>query len=59
MAASALTTADHIELLGAEAGRFAASLSDGDVDATVVTCPDWTVRDLVSHVHRWLAATAF
>jgi uncharacterized protein (TIGR03083 family) len=58
MAASALTTADHIELLGAEAGRFAASLSDADLDATVVTCPDWCVRDLVSHVgglHRWSA----
>jgi uncharacterized protein (TIGR03083 family) len=56
MAASPLTTADHIELLGAEADRFAASLSDADLDATVVTCPDWAVRDLVSHVgglHRW------
>jgi uncharacterized protein (TIGR03083 family) len=59
MAATALTTADHIELLGAEADRFAASLAGADLDATVVTCPDWTVRDLVSHVgglHRWSSA---
>ena len=56
MPPSTLTTADHIELLGAEAARFASSLSDADLGATVVTCPDWTVRDLVSHVgglHRW------
>src|SRR5262245_10655820 len=56
MAARALTTADHIALLGAEADRFAASLSGADLDATVETCPDWSVRDLVSHVgglHRW------
>jgi Mycothiol maleylpyruvate isomerase N-terminal domain len=56
MPANALTTADHIELLGAEADRFASSLAAADLGATVVTCPDWTVRDLVSHVgglHRW------
>jgi uncharacterized protein (TIGR03083 family) len=56
MPASALTTADHIELLGVEADRFASSLAGADLGATVVTCPDWTVRDLVSHVgglHRW------
>jgi uncharacterized protein (TIGR03083 family) len=51
-----LATADHIALLGAEADRFASSLTGADLGATVVTCPDWTVRDLVSHVgrlHRW------
>jgi uncharacterized protein (TIGR03083 family) len=56
MPPSTLTTADHIELLGAEADRFASSLTGADLGATVVTCPDWTVRDLVSHVgglHRW------
>jgi uncharacterized protein (TIGR03083 family) len=56
MPPSTLTTSDHIELLGAEAVGFASSLTDADLDATVVTCPDWTVRDLVSHVgglHRW------
>ena len=56
MLPSTLTTSDHIELLGVEAVRFASSLTDADLDATVVTCPDWTVRDLVSHVgglHRW------
>ena len=56
MPANTLTTADHIELLGAEADRFASSLMGADLDTTVVTCPDWTVRDLVSHVgglHRW------
>jgi uncharacterized protein (TIGR03083 family) len=56
MPRSTFTTADHIELLGAEAVRLASSLTGADLDATVVTCPDWTVRDLVSHVgglHRW------
>ena len=56
MPPSTLTTADHIELLGTEADRFASSLTGADLEATVVTCPDWTVRDLVSHVgglHRW------
>jgi uncharacterized protein (TIGR03083 family) len=56
MPPSTLATADHIELLGAEADRFASSLTGAELDATVVTCPDWTVRDLVSHVgglHRW------
>jgi uncharacterized protein (TIGR03083 family) len=56
MPAIALTTADHIDLLGAEADRFASSLTGADLGATVLTCPDWTVRDLVSHVgglHRW------
>jgi uncharacterized protein (TIGR03083 family) len=56
MPPTTLATADHIELLGAEADRFAASLTGADLRTTVVTCPDWTVRDLVSHVgglHRW------
>jgi len=56
MPPSTLATADYIELLGAEADRFASSLAGADLGATVVTCPDWTVRDLVSHVgglHRW------
>jgi len=56
MPPSTLATADYIELLGAEADRFASSLAGADLGATVVTCPDWTVRDLVSHVgglYRW------
>jgi uncharacterized protein (TIGR03083 family) len=56
MPADALTTAHHVEILGAEAERFASSLAGADLDTTVVTCPDWTVRALVSHVgglHRW------
>lgn len=58
MPRDALTTADHIARLAAEADRFAASLAGVDLDVTVATCPDWTVRDLVSHVgglHRWSA----
>jgi Mycothiol maleylpyruvate isomerase N-terminal domain len=53
------STARHVELLRGEADRFAASLASADLAATVVTCPDWTVRDLVSHVggvYRWSAA---
>jgi uncharacterized protein (TIGR03083 family) len=59
MPADAFTTADHITLLAAETDRFASSLTGADLDATVITCPDWTVRDLVAHVgglHRWSAA---
>jgi uncharacterized protein (TIGR03083 family) len=56
MPGRAFTTTGHIEQLRAEADRFVVSLADADLDATVVTCPDWTVRDLVRHVgglHRW------
>ncbi|MEE1807941.1 maleylpyruvate isomerase family mycothiol-dependent enzyme [Streptomyces sp. BE133] len=33
-----------------------AAIKDADLDATVPTCPDWTLRDLAVHVgraHRW------
>lgn len=34
-----------------------AAVADGDLDATVPTCPEWTLRDLAVHVggaHRWV-----
>ena len=39
-------------------GRRMAELARGDLDAPVPTCPDWTLRDLLTHtgaVQRWLA----
>ncbi|MFG2596518.1 maleylpyruvate isomerase family mycothiol-dependent enzyme [Streptomyces sp. NPDC048462] len=34
-----------------------AAVADGDLDATVPTCPEWTLRELAVHVggaHRWI-----
>jgi uncharacterized protein (TIGR03083 family) len=42
-------------------GRRMADLADGDLDAPVPTCPDWTLRDLLEHtsgVHRWQTEAA-
>ncbi|GAA3970107.1 maleylpyruvate isomerase family mycothiol-dependent enzyme [Actinomadura viridis] len=39
-----------------QTGAFAAAVDGADPGATVPTCPEWTVRDLVEHVggaHRW------
>lgn len=49
---------EHIDAIDREATRLAAAASRTDPDATVPTCPDWTLRDLVRHVggvHRWAA----
>ncbi|MGC9498658.1 maleylpyruvate isomerase family mycothiol-dependent enzyme [Streptomyces sp. WG7] len=41
-----------------QAGRFGSVLSSGaDLSATVPTCPDWTLEDLVRHVGRALRWT--
>ncbi|MGW7282469.1 maleylpyruvate isomerase family mycothiol-dependent enzyme, partial [Streptomyces sp. NPDC054844] len=41
-----------------QVGRFGAVLSSGaDLSATVPTCPDWTLEDLVRHVGRALRWT--
>ena len=45
-----------MELFRREARRFALDLGLADLDTTVPTCPEWTVRDLTRHVgslHRW------
>ena len=46
-------------MLGREGGLFADAVGKADLDATVPTCPEWTVRELAHHmgrVHRWAAA---
>ncbi len=38
-----------------QVGRFRSVLSSGaDLSATVPTCPDWSLEDLVRHVGRAL-----
>jgi uncharacterized protein (TIGR03083 family) len=42
--------------LGRETGRLAAALARIEPETPVPTCPEWTVRDLATHVgtgHRW------
>jgi uncharacterized protein (TIGR03083 family) len=54
-----MRTEEHIERLEIEANRFAETLAECELDTTVVTCPEWSVRDLAQHlggIHRWAAA---
>ena len=49
----------HITALDREGRRLADAASATAWDASVPSCPGWTVRDLVTHVggvHRWAAA---
>ncbi|MFE6162741.1 maleylpyruvate isomerase family mycothiol-dependent enzyme [Streptomyces sp. NPDC056486] len=51
--------AEHIEVLDAEGQLLARAAEVAGTGAKVVTCPDWTVRDLLRHtgaVHVWAAA---
>jgi uncharacterized protein (TIGR03083 family) len=46
----------HIEALRHEGELMVLATARTDPDAAVLTCPEWTVRDLVRHmggVHRW------
>jgi uncharacterized protein (TIGR03083 family) len=50
--------AEYIALAADEIERFATLVDGADPDATVPTCPEWQVRDLVEHlgsIHRWAA----
>jgi uncharacterized protein (TIGR03083 family) len=54
-----MQVAEHVAILEREGERLAAAAERTSLDATVPTCPDWTVRDLVRHIsgiHRWAAA---
>jgi uncharacterized protein (TIGR03083 family) len=47
---------EHVARLVAEATSFADTVDGVDLGTTVVSCPDWKVRDLARHVgglHRW------
>jgi uncharacterized protein (TIGR03083 family) len=49
---------DWVELLRRTTDRFAAVVESGDLDAPVVHCPGWRLRDLADHlggVHQWAA----
>jgi len=48
--------AEHIDAIGSAGRQLAAAAAAAGPDATVPSCPDWVVRDLVRHqggVHRW------
>jgi uncharacterized protein (TIGR03083 family) len=50
---------EHLAILEREGALLAAAAERTPPDASVPTCPDWTLRDLVRHVggiHRWAAA---
>jgi uncharacterized protein (TIGR03083 family) len=49
----------HLDALDREGALLADGAARGSLSDPVPGCPDWTVRDLVSHigeVHRWAAA---
>ncbi|MGH3732808.1 MAG: maleylpyruvate isomerase family mycothiol-dependent enzyme [Acidimicrobiales bacterium] len=48
--------AEYCDELAIEVNRFADALALADPSARAPSCPDWTVKDLTSHlgmVHRW------
>ncbi len=50
---------EHIATVEQEGKLFAAAARQAGLDAKVVTCPGWDVRDLVRHlaeIHLWAAA---
>jgi uncharacterized protein (TIGR03083 family) len=51
---------DHMLELGSAMSRFAELAGKATGDEPVPACPEWTVRDLTTHlgaIHRWAAAT--
>jgi uncharacterized protein (TIGR03083 family) len=51
--------AEHVEQIRIETQRVVDRLTVAGFDATVPTCPGWTLRDLATHVgmaHRWASA---
>jgi uncharacterized protein (TIGR03083 family) len=55
-----MDTAEHIDRLRHEAERFAGALGEvaaaGELGTMVLTCPDWTIRELAEHtagLYRW------
>jgi uncharacterized protein (TIGR03083 family) len=48
----------YVEAIRREGAALAAAARDAGVDATVPSCPDWTIADLLSHlgrIHQWVA----
>jgi uncharacterized protein (TIGR03083 family) len=53
-----LSIEQYLTALRQEGERFATAVAAGDLDATVPTCPEWTLRELAQHtgrVHHWAA----
>jgi uncharacterized protein (TIGR03083 family) len=51
--------AEHVDAIGGAGRRLAEAAVAAGPGATVPSCPDWVVRDLVRHqggVHRWATA---
>jgi uncharacterized protein (TIGR03083 family) len=47
---------DHLAAITTDAGLFAAAIRRGPLDAPVLACPGWDLRELTlhqGHVHRW------
>jgi uncharacterized protein (TIGR03083 family) len=54
-----LSVDEHVAALRREGELFGAAVAAGDLDATVPTCPEWTLRELAHHLgrtHIWAAA---
>ena len=54
-----MDTDTYLAHLDRDAGRFAAAIADGPLDAPVAACPGWDLRELtlhMGHVHRWATA---
>lgn len=54
-----LSVAEYLAALRREGDLFAAAVAAGNLDATVATCPEWTLRELAHHLgrtHIWAAA---
>ena len=54
-----METADYVDALRREGPLLAGAAGAAGLDATVPSCPEWTVRELVRHqggVHRWALA---
>ncbi len=49
----ALTYDEHVAAVRRESAAFAAALRAGPMDATVPSCPEWTVTDLATHVGQF------
>ena len=50
---------EYCEAIRREGHALTVAARAAGVDATVVSCPEWTVADLIGHVgrlHRWIAA---
>ena len=50
---------EHIAAIAEHAERLEAAAASAGLDASVPTCPEWAVRDLVGHlggIHRWAAS---